>query len=567
MWRGALLAVAACGRVGFDAQPTPVSLDVEPLYPGFVAWSDYVRASDPTTACDGSEPGGPDACIHAGEARTVAIDADSCDGLVLRDELGALQWRCEDQPAVHFVGGGLRPDRSLRDLLDADGWRPERVVLWIGGRDVAASELEVWWPDPVMPLPDDGQLATPAIYTLATSRATRGFTIAGNGIAVVTLGDAVLSPTGDGAPNCEWNLLRCLIVSTGTSFLWLEVHATGAPEVAGGAPGDRAIDLENVTFSTIRATTTEQLAEVAIVFTARASRIYDLTASEGTNTLLSLKNSAAHNVLQHVRLYDSDAPIALLTSDAGAIDNTLVDVVAAGAPNTCFASPPGPATLSHVLAGGCDEGIVVYSAAAHDITLAHTLAVARMIPLDITYGSSAVAADTVATDGGLSVRVTSATARFTGVLVTGSLCQASGIGGLDDSCADAGTSDASVTTGASLASSFVGGLPGYGRGAGAVWDWHLVPGDTVLAGRDGPLADACAGMRWLDDGRGNVFAVDAIEIPGDNLGDDDGLCESGEACLYSPNLGLDQGSGDYSEIRCANIDVALYANQSWAPQF
>jgi hypothetical protein len=29
----------------------------------------------------------------------------------------------------------------------------------------------------------------------------------------------------------------------------------------------------------------------------------------------------------------------------------------------------------------------------------------------------------------------------------------------------------------------------------------------------------------------------------DGVGDDDGLCESGEACLYTPNFGAYQGHG------------------------
>jgi hypothetical protein len=31
----------------------------------------------------------------------------------------------------------------------------------------------------------------------------------------------------------------------------------------------------------------------------------------------------------------------------------------------------------------------------------------------------------------------------------------------------------------------------------------------------------------------------------DEIGDDDGLCESNEACIYSPNFGVYQGHGDY----------------------
>ncbi len=39
--------------------------------------------------------------------------------------------------------------------------------------------------------------------------------------------------------------------------------------------------------------------------------------------------------------------------------------------------------------------------------------------------------------------------------------------------------------------------------------------------------------------------MNAFEIILDGLGDEDGLCESNEACLYGPNFGAYQGEGDY----------------------
>lgn len=41
----------------------------------------------------------------------------------------------------------------------------------------------------------------------------------------------------------------------------------------------------------------------------------------------------------------------------------------------------------------------------------------------------------------------------------------------------------------------------------------------------------------------NRYLVNAVEITGDDIGDEDGLCESGEACIYAPNFGAYQGDG------------------------
>ena len=36
----------------------------------------------------------------------------------------------------------------------------------------------------------------------------------------------------------------------------------------------------------------------------------------------------------------------------------------------------------------------------------------------------------------------------------------------------------------------------------------------------------------------------------DGVGDDDGLCESAEVCIYAPNVGAYQGEGDYLTRQC-----------------
>lgn len=42
-----------------------------------------------------------------------------------------------------------------------------------------------------------------------------------------------------------------------------------------------------------------------------------------------------------------------------------------------------------------------------------------------------------------------------------------------------------------------------------------------------------------------TFLINALEISTDGVGNDNGLCESGDRCIYSPNLGAYQGHGDY----------------------
>lgn len=92
-----------------------------------------------------------------------------------------------------------------------------------------------------------------------------------------------------------------------------------------------------------------------------------------------------------------------------------------------------------------------------------------------------------------------------------------------------------------------------------IWDWRLSSGDTVLLERNGLFASPTCpvsvhGDEYLTDYLGNTFLLNALEILFDGIGDEDGLCESGEDCLYSPNIGAYQGAGDYTSNRCAITD-------------
>ena len=93
-----------------------------------------------------------------------------------------------------------------------------------------------------------------------------------------------------------------------------------------------------------------------------------------------------------------------------------------------------------------------------------------------------------------------------------------------------------------------------------IWDVRLRSSDTVFRNTSGdgrtpnepfvagePCPSAVHGDRALADQHTvpNTFLVNALEIFDDDIGDDDGLCETGEACIYSPNFGAYQGEGDY----------------------
>ena len=75
--------------------------------------------------------------------------------------------------------------------------------------------------------------------------------------------------------------------------------------------------------------------------------------------------------------------------------------------------------------------------------------------------------------------------------------------------------------------------------AGAVWG----PGVCTLPGYRSQTACEAAGGDWATSKCSSRFLRDAVEISRDLIGNDNGLCESGETCLYTPNLGSYQGHG------------------------
>jgi parallel beta-helix repeat protein len=186
---------------------------------------------------------------------------------------------------------------------------------------------------------------------------------------------------------------------------------------------------------------------------------------------------------------------------------------------------------------------------------------------------------------------------FTGLLKignTGTNCLVSGTApqGLDSSCIKNGSSDATNDSTVTLAGSFVGKVtsddvanasdtPGAatsfpsdpttfdwvhfdnkyrgwgfdgttlgrwttGTGDGRIWDWSLLLSDTTQIRGVLPLPNNGSSTithTWSD-ATSATFLRNAVEIAGDGIGNDNGLCESGETCRYTPNIGSYQGRGD-----------------------
>ena len=90
----------------------------------------------------------------------------------------------------------------------------------------------------------------------------------------------------------------------------------------------------------------------------------------------------------------------------------------------------------------------------------------------------------------------------------------------------------------------------------SIYDTRLLASNTLTRGYFGTFVPSAAcpasvnasvAANVITDGNGNVFLKNAVEIVGDLVknpsGNQDGLCESGEACIFMPNFGSYQGEG------------------------
>lgn len=313
-----------------------------------------------------------------------------------------------------------------------------------------------------------------------------------------------------------------------------------------------------------------------------------LTASSA-NTGISLQNNSSGNTFTHVSsMNQSDEGYGI---NSGSDQNTFVQSIAA--------NNGGGSTYGGFFVGGVSD--LLFS--------------------NITHSSSATNL--------LAELFNVTNIRFTHNLLSKlSNCSVSGTNtnpGLDGSCNNQGTSDAHLVTGIDFTNSFFGkvtsdtsntshtaGLSSYSltmdwlsfdnlsrvwgndgssfpnadngnrcsSGNCRIWDWRISSSDTMIRNKSGDgltanepfianstCPSAVNGNYTLTDlaTPPHTFLVNALEIMGDEIGNENGLCESNEACTYSPNFGAYQGEGDYlSNGTCLFVDGTISGVKMYA---
>ncbi len=683
-----------------SATGTLISLSVQPYFSNAPNWNDYVKndhaSNDPllagNVACVGTETGGYfQACVHGGEYRkTVVTGVSSCAGLTAQDQLGAFTWVCRDGAGygntATFISKRLKSDKGLQHLLASSGldFEDNRVSVYSGATLIAQSPLEnTWWTNTIEALPNnsgggDSVVAlngSGKIYTLAASRATQGYNIDADKIAVVILPGAVLSYGGSATNNYSSGTgeiagadERAVLASGTAKFLWIEgdVDGEGGTNDAHASVYFRYARFYVARLMEIRGGSSSQ-ANFSSSHNGHLSHIRTdnyrapdpssndglvVYASDGvwTNDIMGGRRGAAfffasgdnHRIRRikgngNVSVYTSNSLVSdvmIYNSDMGFSfynnsNNTAVNIAVIGGGSYPLRFPYGAnrmtvknvtllntsnvgiyfqdngnynTVVNAVVANNQNRAVSFYSSQNNilsQIAMAHLTGAASGVLMDTT--SDNIFRDNLILEAGAACSI-----------INGGSNQ-----GLDGSCNPNGISTATRHTGMSFASSFVGKiasddatnladssgassfanvtatswldllrfdqfLRGWARAGSApfpdsshlgdtgsaalhIWDLRLSSSDTVL--RDTTVAVTSANAPFVNGAacpahlHGNVvitdqqtspntFLIHATELIEDDIGDDDGLCESNEACVYAPNFGVYQGEGDYTTRTC-----------------
>jgi len=676
--------LTAATSSAFNISAVSIPLTVGPAYPNNGGnWTYYVKndgadifsASD--TACAGTETGYA-ACLHGGQMQKVALTGvSSCAGLSMTDSLGVFVWSCVVKSGVAtFFSTDFQQGMGLQNLVNASGWNNESVTLSgiNGGISYSGtSTSSAWWSNvanPVTALSDNHLISdspislsvSGSIYVLASSRASEGYSIAADHIAIVTLPGVTMNYGGNNNGWCGTGGFISVVCAGGQNFIWVE----GSYDANSGGGTDAsnivAFYANTMTnFSRVHLVSVKNSTADGIDLHISNSIVDQIKTSGNFGSgfwLASSANSFVKEVTISVNLGDGlsvgngfgpdstgDVFYQIASSDNGSsgIDLTgatgLVLAQVSAFNNGVWGVTFANNTITNNIlsqatsVNNADGGFYI---ATIDTTFntANSLVVANnpigmWVQNETANNTFSQMVATNNTNYGVQMDANGGdNQNFSGALVVGSntngdcnISAGTNPGLINTTCSDTGVdgsssytgqlSNAVLRTARNLSSSFVGkvtvtdptnssntngmanfpgtlntfdfgdfsnlfrgwGLDGlafpdasnqgqWTSGAGRIWDMRLLASDTTILNRSGDGATsngvftaggncpaASDGTKTATDQWGHTYLLNAQEIVDpfnpyySNTGNHNGLCESGDTCIYTPNFGAYQGEG------------------------
>lgn len=618
----------------------------EPVYAGHSLWNDYIkndgiaqsatvvsaslngatgrttRLSASGSACNATDTGGYNICLHAGMLRVATLSGkNDCSGITASDNRGVFQWLCVPSgEAVKIVAVGFNENKYMTDLIDFDtvAFRSMALTVAVDGQTFTTSSTQ-WYKNAVVNYSGGGLNTASTVYLvqnnpnaqiLASADRTTLLTRPGVTLTVGTAVDVV------------FNNLR--------NFNWYEVTAdnnniaTGAIRLDGNfVVGQNSNAINPATGANRRA-----------IRVGVNSYVRDSRGANSNSNAAAVESDGAGTIMQNIVGTNTHHGIIFYNTDNMLVGGTFANYSGEFAMQ---ANVVGTIVLNLHLANKNGQALTFLGTGADDRN--HTfmnLATANTTGLNsaggggakiqvINYASYQTGATGLTTGQDANyfsgiLRVTAITACTTG---------GANQGVVNGTCAPQGASDFTLSTNINPTNSFVGkvatndsknnsdtlGLAtyalandwinfenryrGYGLDGGAfpvlgnqgvctaascrIWDWNLKATDgeyrnllaiptgnnTAIHKWSATSQATCTqpGATWVASGLcdkppytetttcvangGTIgsgcistFLRNAYEVLEDGIGNENGLCESNEVCIYTPNIGAYQGHGN-----------------------
>lgn len=526
-------SIAATATLAVDV------IEVMALYPNNGAnWNDYVFGDDITNATDMACDANNDiACINGGLIRTFEVPGVmSCTNLTAKDDLNIFNWICDESTdPVSMISTGFKNDSSFINLIDSNvsSWLHKYVIIYDSGVPVFTTANTQWWDNPIVTDNDGGYLSEAGtIYTVTASN-NNNYIINASSVGLIVSPVVVLNGTGAGG-----NVVMANGRSIARDFLWME----GAVDATGDGIG---IYFRSIRHSVLRNITANGAKGTALkkgiyLQTSSCNKLTNITVNDNYSGV-HIRGSSNNTLVDITASKNSWAGVWLQSAS----NNTLVGITASN--NDMYGiilDVSSNNTLVDVTANN-NNWIGVWLDYSWSNTLKHLSAGSNSsigLRLDSVLDSNTLV-DITSSNNQTGIRLdNNSSSYFSGYLKVGNNstidCYVSAVAALGlvhSTCANNGSSDATLIKGVSTLSSFVD--PGAG-------DYALLISDTVLLNVLAlPTGDDTLMHEWSDSST-TVLLRRAVEIQGDGIGNENTLCESHEHCLYTPNIAAYQGHGD-----------------------
>lgn len=597
-----------------DMTVAALSGTIKNLYTNNTNWNDYLAndgadiftATD--TACNPASGTWYNDCLNGGFFRSVEVTGRGvCAGLTATDSLGAFNWACDSNTNdVSMVSVGFADGMGLSDLIDFDTatWKQLNVTVLRGGNPYLATDMASLWSNTIVVNNTGAAMNTEGeVHIVTVSNPDEEYVIGADKIALLIKPGILAKSQNPGGEFIE-------VISR--NFIWIE----GRMDVVGY---DYGIYLETIQFSQLRNVRVQNAQEfgndIGIYIDSSSKNKFSNMVAANNNEDGVVLTTSTNNILTNILASNNGSDGVSLDAD----DNILTTITSSSHNN--FDLEFNGANNNVVANTTAANGEGVESALSSNNTIMNLASFNEIndgIELRSNSNNTTLANIAVAfnADDGIALD-TSSNNYFTGLVKVGNNsddnCFVTGAvtdPGIDNSCNPQGpesdfgsalpiadisntfiakASSDSVNPDGATGTKAVGSITdwvnfenmfrGWGNNGGdfpasdnrdpctagtcRIWDWSLASADTVI--RDVlalPTGDDTLTHNWTI---GSVtFLRNAIEILDDGIGNENGLCESNETCLYTPNIGSYQGhgnlisAGDFTDGTITGVTLMQY---------